>query len=662
VISWRFWHRHFNGSPTALGQVLELDHKKYTIVGIAPPRFTWYSDDVYVPLKLTSDPGPMYIVMPLLKPRVTKAQANRALQPMLKEFARQTPKRFPDHFRVGLKGLNDWVVESLGGTLYLLLGAVALLLAIGCGNVSILLLARGTAREHELAVRAAIGAGRQRIVRQLLTEALMLAVTGAALGVGLAFGLVKLILWILPKYQFAPEVQIGINLPVLLFSAAVALGTVILFGLWPAWKMSRPEISRMMQAGNRKVAGSLESRRMYGALIAGQIALTLTLLAAAGAAMRGFVLLMHAPLGYEPHNVMPVWVPLADDPKTTWEERAAYIDRVKAALAGLPGVEDAAISANATPPESGMDMRYEVLGRTGGEQMTARVNLVGPGYFHLLGIPLVQGRVWTQAEDRTGAHYAVINKAMERREFPNGDAVGRQVKLPTIEGRNTIVLAAPGIAEAWLQIVGVVADARNDGLRNPVQPAIYVPETLFMPEYTEVLVKTRTAPAAMAHAIRSKLRTVNADQYTSSEMVTLEDWIREEPEWAQEHLVAWIFGLFAGLALVLAAMGLYSVVSYSVAQRTSEFGIRMALGAERGHVLRIVFASTAWSVGAGFAGGVVLTLIMSRVLAAWSAEAATSAWMLSGAVGLLAMVTLAACVVPALRAARVDPMMALRCE
>jgi predicted permease len=662
VIAWRFWHRHFNGSPTALGQTLELEHKKYTIVGVAPPRFTWYSEDVFIPLKLTSDPGPVYIVMPLLRTGVTKAQADEALQPMLEEFARQTPKRFPEHFRVRVAGLNDWVIESLGATLYLLLGAVALLLAIGCGNVSILLLARGTAREHELAVRAAVGAGRRRIVQQLLTEALVLAVTGAALGVALAFGLVKLILWILPKYQFAPEVQIGINVPVLAFSAGVALGTVVLFGLWPAWKMSRPQISRMMQAGSRKVAGSLESRRMHGALIAGQIALTLTLLAAAGGAMQGFKRLMHTPPGYDPHNVIPVWVPLSDDPRATWEERGAYIDRVKTALAGLPGVEDAAISSNASPPENGGDMRYEVLGRTSGEQMTARVNLISPEYFRLLRIPLLQGRVWTEAENRTGAHYAVINEAMERQEFPQGNAVGRQVKLPTIEGRGVIVLAAPGIADAWLQIVGVAADARNDGLKNPVLPAIYVPETLFMSEYTQVLLKTQATPGAMVHAIREELKAVNEDQFTGSEMVSLEDWIREEPEWVQEHLVAWIFGLFAGLALALAAVGLYSVVSYTVAQRTGEFGIRMALGAERGHVLRMVLASTAWSVGAGIAAGVGLTLALSRVLRGYSAESAGSAWMLSAAVGLLAMAALAACMAPALRAARVDPMVALRCE
>jgi predicted permease len=662
VIGWQFWHRHFNASPTALGKMLELDHKRYTVVGIAPPRFTWYNDEVYVPLKLSSDPGPVYITMPLLKPGVTPAQADQALQPLLEEFARQTPKRFPERFKVQLEGLNEWVIKSLGSTLYLLFGAVALLLAIGCGNVSILLLARGAAREHELAVRAAVGAGRRRILRQLLTEALLLALTGAALGVALAFALVKLILWILPKYQFAPEVEIAINVPVLVFSAGVALATVVLFGPWPAWKMSRPQTNRMMQAGSRKVAGSLESRRMHGTLIAGQIALTLTLLAAAGGAMQGFVRLMHTPLGYNPHNVMPVWLPLPDDSHATWEARTAYVDHVKTALAAVPGIEEAAISSNATPPENGAPMRYEVLGQKTREQMTAKVNLVSPGYFHLLEIPLVQGRVWTEAENRTGAHYAVINQAMLRREFADGNAIGRQLKLPTIEARGTIILTAPGIADSWLQIIAVVADARNDGLKNPVQPAIYVPDTLVVGEGSSVLVKTQAATATMVHAIRTELKEVNADQQTGTELDNLEDWIREEPEWAQEHLVAWIFGLFAGLALVLAAVGLYSVVSYSVAQRTSEFGIRMALGAERGHVLRIVFASTVWSVAAGITAGMVLTAALSRVLASFSAQAAANPWMLIGTVGLMAMVALTACMAPALRAARVDPMTALRCE
>jgi ABC-type antimicrobial peptide transport system permease subunit len=225
VLSYKFWQKHFFGDRAVLGQTLQLDQKNYVIVGVAAPRFTWYSADVFLPLKLMQAPSRRYIIDILLKPGVTRDAANAELQPLLEQFAQNTPKQFPEHFKVQVEGLNDWVVKTIGGTLYLLFGAVGLLLAIGCGNVSILLLARGTARQHELAVRAAIGANRRRIVRQLLTESLLLAAIGAALGVALAYGILAGMQLVLPKYAFAPEVVIRINLPVLLFSIGAALGT-----------------------------------------------------------------------------------------------------------------------------------------------------------------------------------------------------------------------------------------------------------------------------------------------------------------------------------------------------------------------------------------------------------------------------------------------------
>ena len=662
VISWKFWHSHFGGSQSALGKTLQLEHKNYTIAGVAPPRFTWYSADAYLPLKLTSDPGPVYMVDPLLKPGVSRNEANAALQPLLEEFARQTPKRFPQHFRVGVQGLNDWVIRSMGSTLYLLFGAVALLLLIGCGNVSILLLARGSARQHELAIRTAVGAGRRRILRQLLTESLVLAVTGAAFGVGLAFALARLITAILPKYSFAPEVAIQINLPVLLFSAAVALGASIVFGLLPALRLSRPQIAPSMLEGTRKVAGSVQSRRTYNALIAGQIALTLTLVAAACGALRTFALLMHTPLGYDPHNVLPVWIPLPDNKFNTWAERTAYVDKIRTQLAEIPGVLEAAISTNATPPRGGADMSYEVLGKPNFEHSSAHVNLISPEYFSLLHIPLDHGRLWTEQENRNGARFAVINETMARLAFPNGDAIGHSIRLPDIEARSTIVVTAPDAAQSWLQLIGVVADSRNDGLKNPPKPAIYVPDTLFMAEYSQVLLRTAVAPAELTRAVRIALRNVNADQQTESQMEDLEQWLSEEPEWAQEQTVAWIFGGFAVLSLALASVGLYSVVSYSVAQRTNEFGIRMALGAQRSHVARLVFASTAISVGGGILAGLALTLATNRLLASWSGGAWNNPLILSGTVLLLAVVTAVACAVPVFRAVSVNPMRALRHE
>jgi len=317
VLSYKFWQKHFFSNPDVLGKTLQLDRKNFVIVGVAAPRFIWYSADVYLPLKLAQDPGLTCIVDIRLRPGVTREAADAALEPLLDQFARDMPKHFPEHFRVRVEGLNEWVVRGISGTLYLLFGAVALLLAIGCGNVSILLLARGTAR-HELTVRTAVGASRQRLVCQLLTESLLLAAIGAVLGVATSYGMLAGIQALLPRYAFAPEVVIHINLPVLFFSVGVALATGVLFGLWPALELSRTQVGQIVQLNVHRVAGSVRGRRAHNTLIAGQIALTLLLLAAAGSAMESFVGLVHEPLGYDPHHVMSVEIPLHQNSYTTW--------------------------------------------------------------------------------------------------------------------------------------------------------------------------------------------------------------------------------------------------------------------------------------------------------------------------------------------------------
>ncbi len=389
VLGYKFWQKHFFSSPEVLGKTIELDRKNYVIVGVAAPRFTWYSADVYLPLKLTQDPGLTCIVNLRLRPGVTHEAADAVLQPLLEQFARDMPHHFPEHFRVRVEGLNEWVVRGMSRTLYLLLGAVGLLLAIGCGNVSILLLARGTARQHELAVRAAVGAPRRRIARQLFTEALLLAAIGAVLGVLMAYGILAGIQALLPRYAFAPEVVIRINLPVLFFSVGVALGTGVLFGLWPALELSRAQVGQVMQSNARRVAGSVRGRRTHNALIAGQIALTLLLLAGAGSAMEGFVRLMHMPLGYDPHHVLSLGIPLHDNSYTTWAARAAYFEQLRAKVAETPGVTMTAISSNATPPENGWRLRFEIVGKPAVEDQTGSINLVSPGYFVALRIPLL---------------------------------------------------------------------------------------------------------------------------------------------------------------------------------------------------------------------------------------------------------------------------------
>jgi len=662
VLSYRFWRKQFLASPDVLGRTLQLDRKNYQIVGVTTPRFTWYNADVFVPLKLTQDPSPTYIVDLRLKPGVTHEAANAALQPLLEQFAKDMPKHFPEHFAAGVQGLNDWVLGRIGGTLYLMFGAVMLLLAIGCGNVSILLLARGTARQHEFAVRAAVGAARSRILRQLLTESLMLAAVGATLGILTSYGILAGMKLLLPPYAFAPEAVIHINLPVLYFSVAVALGTGVLFGLWPAMQLSRTQGARIMQSGGRRVAGSVQGRKTHGVLIASQIALTLLLLAGAGSAMKSFVHMLHRSLGYDPRNVISVGIPLHQNSYATWPARAAYFEQLRAKVAETPGVTVAAISGFANPPRSGFTQRFEILGKPADEQQTASLHQVSSEYFATLHISLLQGRAWTPTENHNATPVAVINRTLAQRYFPNGDAIGHSLKLPGIENRPPDILSAPNIADAWLPIVGIVDDFLNDGLRNPIQPAVFVPYTFSMWDETQILVRTEVPPLTLVHAVKKQLVAVNPDQQTVSKIQELGAWISNGPEWQQEHLAAWIFGIFAWLALALAAVGLYSVVSYTVAQRTNEFGIRMALGADRGHVLRLVFTSTVASVGGGIVAGLALSLALSTILAKWAEGNVRDPVILLAGTLLLSLVAAIACAIPARHASAIDPMTALRCE
>ena len=660
VLGYKYWQRHYGGDPAVLGKTLQLVRKNYTIVGVAAPRFTWDDGDVYLPVKVTQDPVRGYYVGLRLKPGVTHEAAAAALTPLIREFQKQAPDHFPkEAFTFRIVGLNDDFVKQLGGTLALLFSAVALLLAIGCANVSILLLARGTARQHELALRTAVGATRNRIVQQLLTEALLISFTGAALGVLLAYKAVAIIVSMLPAYSFPHEAAIGVNLPVLVFSVAVALLTGLLFGLWPALRLSRPDVGQVMQSGSRKIAGRLGGRTTNNMLIACQIALTLLMLAGAGASIQGFLRTMQRPLGYDPHNVMSVGIPVHDGTYKTWGERATYFDQLQKRTATVPGVIMTAISSNATPPNNGFETHIDFLGKTAQDDQKARLNFVSPTYFPVLRIPLAQGRIWSETENRNGAHVAVINETLARRYFRKGDAIGHSLRAPELVSQPPSQLVADG-GSGWLQIIGVAADKLDDGLSKPIKPEVFVPYTIGMGMFTQILVRSDVPPLTLLHAVSAKVSSVDSDQQVYSNVLDLDHWITTQPEIQSEHLVAWLFGLSAVLGLVLAGVGLYSVVSYTVGQRTGEFGVRMALGAPRAHVLRIVFQSTALSVGSGIAAGLVLTVALQRVLASWAEGSSRDPLIVVMAALLLGIVALAACALPARRASQVDPALALR--
>ena len=632
VLGFQFWQRYFLGDPNIIGRKMQLVHKTYEIVGVMPPRFKWGEGEIYLPLHVTQDPHINFASSLKLRPGVTAERASAELQPILEDFAKQSPERFPDKFRVKLRSIIEVYARPLGPTLYLLLGAVASLLLIGCGNVSILLLARGAERQHEIAVRASVGAGRLRIIRQLLTESLAIAVAGTTLGVLLAWKSLALITAFLPQGSFPAESVIKMNVPVLLFSIALAVATAVVFGLWPALQLSRPDIARLMQSSARRVAGSAHARRTHRAMVAAQVALTLLLLTVASAAGKGFVKLIRTDLGYDPTHAMSVPIPIHDNTHASWQDRSQYFEQLRAKVAAMPEVLAAGISTNATPPSNGEDTHFEILGATG-EKPEARVNFISPEYFPLLRIPLAQGRVWDHAETMRGAPLAVINQTMARQYWPNGNAIGQQVRIPDLKGEPPYNPSAPA-SDGWLQIVGVVADARNDGLRNATKPSIYVPFTLRMRMFTQILVRTRVAPMSILRDIRAQLVQVDREQQVMR-VRDLDAWITSQSDYAQQRLVATLFGIFSILALVLAAVGLYSVVSYGVATRTNEFGLRMALGANAADVFRIVLSSTAMNVSAGLAAGLLLSILFDKFATKWVMESSRDPLILTGVTLLL---------------------------
>ncbi len=659
VITYEFWQRYYLGDPNVVGRKIQLVHKPYEVVGVMPPRFKWGEAAIYLPLKLTQDPNIYEGVSIKLRPGVSAAQANAELQPLIEGFAKDSPARYPDSFRVNLSSIVEVYARPLGPTLYLLLGAVASLLLIGCGNVSILLLARGAERQHELAIRAAVGADRVRMVRQLLTESLGIALTGAILGVLLAWKSLPLIVAWMP-HAFPAESVIKVNVPVLAFCVVLAIGTTIVFGLSPALQLSRPDVARLMQGSGRRVAGSSQAKRAHSTMVAAQVALTILLLTAAGAAGKGFLRLVKTNLGYDPHSTMSVPIPVHENTHGTWKDRSEYFEQIRTRIAAIPEVVDAGISTNATPPSNGSDQRFEIFGSAAAEKPEARLNFVDREYFPVLHIPLIQGRLWDRPEIVRGATLAVVNQTMARQYWPNGNVIGQQLRIPNLKDEPPYQLAAPG-SDGWLQIVGVVGDARNDGLRDPIKPAIFVPYTLRMRMFTQILVRTRVPPLSILRDIRAQLVQIDRDQQTMQTR-DLEAWITGEDEYAQQRFIATLFGIFATLALVLAVVGLYSVVSYGVATRTSEFGIRMALGAKATDVFRMVLFATATNVSAGVAAGLVLSFAFDKLSRKWVTESSRDPLILAGVTVLLVAAALLAAFLPARRASAVDPMVALRYE
>ena len=665
VLSFHFWKDHYSGRPDVIGSTLQLDHENYTIIGVMPKRFTWNgaggfsASDVYLPLKLSANQSLMYPITARLKPGVSAAAADAELQTIFKQFARQTPDRFPLDSTIRVVSLKESAIGSVKGTLFILFAAVASLLAIGCINVGILLLARGALRESEFAIRRALGARRLRLVRQMLTESLAIALTGGLLGIPVAFlGTAMLMRW-LPTGMLPMGTRIAVNIPVLLFSMAAALATGIVCGLRPAWDFSRPSASHVLTVSTRGSVGNARNRRMHMLFVVNQIALSVLLLAASLAAVQMLVHLHQTRLGYDPQHVLVAGLSLAEGSYQGWSPRINYYHQLRRTIADLPGVQSVALAGQPLPPVSSFFSNFSILGRTDPQEQMTTLEEISRDYFSTLGIPLLQGRVWSDAEETHAAHLALVNEAMARRYWPNGGAIGQVIRIPNLRGKNTWVFNAPG-NNGDVEIIGIVGNVPNDGLREQPLPAVYAPYSLIAVDWMQLVVKTEGAPLTMIHQVREQVQSVDHAQALSPIGTAEERLIAAG--WAKERFIASLFSSLAALALALSAIGMYSVISYTVSQCSKEFGLRIALGASRGHILARVTFSAGTPVVIGLGAGIISSVLVNRLVMHWAGASLVQPVVLLLVCTILGAVTIAAALPPAFRAASVDPMDALRSE
>ncbi len=665
VLGYKYWKRHYGGDQGVVGKDFHAGKTVYKIVGVMPERFTLGgAPDMYMPISSFSLDKPHYIAFAKLKKGVTAAQASLMVDPMVHQFAKEESSFYPKNFHVRLQPLLEGFTSrsKLLKNFPLLYMAVGSLLLIGCANCSLLLLARGTTRVHEFALRAAVGAGRARMVRQLLVECVTISVLGSLVGTGLAYVLARLPM-ILADDLFPTEAVVRVNGTILLFSIGTAVLAGVGFGLVPALKFSKPEIGGMLNAsGRRTMAGGSAPLRL---LVGAQIALTLVLLTVSAAAVGGFVRVMRMPLGYEQKNAMLISATLMKDVANTWPERVAMAEVLRAALERVPGVVSVAV-LDSFPPSGGNTSTMRFVGQDGTSE--AHVTAGSAGVLKTLGIPLVRGRMFTDAEWRAGLPVAVVNETFARRLSAGREVLDREVRVAALDSERDktdpqpLNTFSPAVHGGQVQIIGVVGDAVNDGLDKPVAPEVYVPSTAAMWPYLPFVVRTMGDPHQLERAAAQAVQGVGAKVAVWVNPNTLQEAVEHETAWRTQRLVAVLLGLFAVGALVLSLVGLYSVAAYGVAQRRAEFGIRMALGAPREGILRLVMGQNAWVIAGGALVGLLLAVVVRARFAAWSEGSSRSPVMLVVAAAVLVLTALAASLVPAWRASRVDPAEALRAE
>jgi predicted permease len=660
VMRYKAWRERFGGDLSMLNQTFVLNGRPRTLVGIMPPRFAWYAADVYIPETLTRDAREpadslrRWFLLGRLRPGVSIPQAEADLTVIAERLAKIYPQDYPARFTVQVRKRVDAVVGRFEATLYTVLAAVGLLLLIACSNVANLTLARATTRRKEFALRAALGAGRARLIRLLMLESLVLAMAGAALGTFVAWGGLKLVVAAMPQNLIPAQSVIELNAPVLAFTLCVAVLTPLVFGLVPALQSSRPDLNDSLRESGKGTSGGFQGRRLRDAVVVMEVALSLTLLIGAGLLMRSFAALREVRLGLSADHVFQAGLQLPADRYQTAEQVTAVLQPLLARLKALPGVVHAAVTTGA-PPYSGGESRMEIAGKAQDEEGRTFVQQVSEEYFRVLRLEFKQGRPFREAEVNDARKLAVVNETFVRTYLPNDNPLGRRVRLANLE------TAAEPVHDAWFEIVGVVGDVTNRGLQVPSEPEVWIPSTITASALYVLIVRTSPDPASMMNAIRQEVWATDsavALAYPS----TLEDWISERL-YAGPRFGFVLMTIFGCVGLILVTVGVYSVLAYSAARKTHEIGIRMALGAEGTDVLGMVVRSGLRLVVVGIAIGMAMSLAFGRMIGAQLVGvAAYDPPTLAAATLLLTMTAAIACWIPARRAARVDPLVALRYE
>jgi predicted permease len=679
LISDGLWKRAFGSDSEILGRSVRLDNDLYQIIGVMPAGYhdpgrtaEQRNTELWLATGFAGPPAPPpqrdSRILPEAIARIAPGLSVKTAQGRLDALVASLQKQFPVDYpaqsawRVRLVPLQETVVGGARQSLILLLGAVGLVQLIGCVNIANLLLARASARGREMAVRQALGAGRQRLMWQLLTEGLLLSLVGGVVGLAILFCtkgfLVRLVPDSLPRLN-----DISINWPVLLFALFSSLVAGAIFGLAPALHASRPDLTHTLKQEGRGSTGSGEQARTRRVLVVTEFALSLVLMIVAGLLLRSFADLLNVRPGFDPQNVMAVrtWLPIPNDPDTdiyrTADQEAPFVREVVRRGKTLPGVQEVAVGDMAAVPfghgRNDLNpylMVFEGQETQGKQPLLVNTSIVTPGYFHLLSMTLLRGRSFGEIDDESAPSVAVINESFARTYWPNGDPLGKHIKLDNARGDRG--------NPPWTTVVGVIADARTESLAEESIPQIYLSLYQRHPRDLALFVRGRLDAAATPVELRREVQAVNPELPVFGAQ-TLSDALTASL--SERRFSMEIIGLFALTALLLAGLGIYGVISYLVSERTHEIGIRLALGAQRRDILRMVVRQGLGLAIAGAGVGLVCALIVSHLMAGMLYGVRPSDPMTFAGVALLLIgVALPACYIPARRAIRVDPLVALR--